>query len=261
MRRLVVICSLLLMGMGVYAQPKQLPVSDRTKTSSIHQDSAKAKADTTLHLHEEMMVPDSTQSTTDTIKHVHKEMALLVDSLTESDYTLSIERVNDYLNTIGDSAKLGFEVERMARKANRMTQDILLIRQNMRGRGTVFNIKNQFLYQRYTTKLFDETNRIQASLDVLYRRVYRAKQHLNGALNDSVFKVMYANKALRIAFDEKLVRLDRKWHRTDSITRTNVDSLNSLKVILSDNSYNCRICRISSTERWTGQHHCSLDMK
>jgi len=237
MRRLVVICSLFLMGMGVYAQPKQLPVSKRTKTSSIHQDSAKSKADTTLHMHQEMMVPESAHSTTDTIKHVHKEMALSVDSLTESDYTLSIERVNDDLNTIGDSAKLGFEVERMSRNANRMTQDILLIRQNMKGRGTVFNIKNQFLYQRYTTKLFDETNRIQSSLDILYRRVYRAKQHLNVALNDSIFKLMYANKALRAAFNEKLVRLDKKWHRTDSITRTNVDSLNSLKVVLSDNSY------------------------
>lgn len=237
MRRLVVICSLLLVGMVVYAQPNQLPVSKRTKTSSIHLDSTKSKADTTSHMQQEMMVSDSAHSTTDTTRHEHNEMVLSVDSLTMSDYTLSIERVNDYMNTIGDSAKLGFEVERMSRRVDRMTEDIAQIRLNIRGRGTVFNIKNQFLYQRYTTKLFNETNRIQSSLDIMYRRVYRAKQKLGKAFSDSVFQKMYADRALRTTFIEQLTRLDRKWHRTDSITRVNVGILNELKVSLSDNSY------------------------
>lgn len=234
MHRLVVICGLLLIGMGVYAQPKQLQVSKASHLRAASADSV--KSDTTKHLHTEIS-PDSIKTKLDIDGHAHHETALSVDSLTMSDYTLSIERVNEDMNTIGDSAKLGFEVERLSRRVVRMTDDIAQIRLNIRGRGTVFNIKNQFLYQRYTTKLDNETNKIQASLDIMYRRVYRAKQSLSRVLSDSVFQKMYADTALRTSFSEKLVRLDRKWHRTDSITRVNVGILNELKVSLSDNSY------------------------
>jgi hypothetical protein len=83
----------------------------------------------------------------------------------------------------------------------------------------------------------DEGDRIMSQLDHLYKRVYHAKVHLKTALSDSVFRKLYADKQLRTAFDEKLIRLEKKWSRTDSITRTNVDTLNALKVRLSDNSY------------------------
>jgi len=232
MNRLLIICSLLLMGIGGFAQSNSIPLSK----PATHQDSA--KTDTTKHLYKEKMLPDSAKSHMDNYSHAHQEMILSVDSLTMSDYTLSIERVNDNLNTIGDSAKLGYEVVKIARKIDIMTDDIEQIRQNTRGRHAVFNIKNQYLYQRYTDKLLIQTDKFQAKLNILYQRVYQAKVHLSRALSDSIFQVMYTNKALRTAFSERLVRLDRKWHRTDSITRTNVDTLNAMKVILSDNSYN-----------------------
>jgi small-conductance mechanosensitive channel len=181
---------------------------------------------------------DSLKTKTNAPGQLRKKLLLSSDTLTMSDYTLSIERVNDNLIGIGDSAKLGFEVVRMSRRIGIMTDDISLIRQNMRGRRTVFNIKNQYLYQRYTSKLEIETDRIQAQLNNLYKRVNHAKLHLNGVLSDSIFRKLYADKELRTVFKQKLTRLERKYERTDSITRSNVDSLNVLKVRLSDNSYN-----------------------
>ena len=168
---------------------------------------------------------------------MHQKMTLHDDSLSLSDYTLSLERVNDNLNTIGDSAKLGFEVVKISRRISDMTNEVKLIRPNIRGRKAVFNLKNLYLYQSFTTKLDDETDRIQSKLDFLYHRVWHAKQQLKGVLSDSVFRKLYADKELRTIFERKLVRLEWKWNRTDSITKANVDTLNALKVRLSDNSY------------------------
>ena len=171
-----------------------------------------------------------------TAKRVHKKMIMKLDTLTLSDYTLSLERVNDNLNTIGDSAKLGIEVVNIARQIDFMTKDVKLILQNFKGRQSVFHLKNQYLYQSFTSTLDEETDIIQARLDNLYHRVYHSKVHLKKVLSDSIFRKLYTNKELRATFDDKLIRLEWKWNRTDSVTKANLDTLNALKVRLSDNS-------------------------
>lgn len=201
---------------GVYAQSNQPIASTSFKAQHLPTDTAKTKAGTP--------------------KLMHKKIIMRLDTLTLSDYTLSLERVNDNLNTIGDSAKLGFDVVNIARRIDFMTKDVKLIRQNFRGRNSVVHLKNQYLYQNFTAALDDETDLIQAKLDKMYRRVYHAKQHLKTVLSDSIFRKLYADKELRTTFDEKLIRLEWKWNRTDSVTKTNLDSLNTLKVRLSDNS-------------------------
>ena len=216
MRRLVFVFCLLFMGIGAFAQLNPSPPSVVPKKQITRSDSLKSKAGAPAPL--------------------HKKMILTLDTLTMSDYTLSIERVNDNLNAIGDSAKLGFEVVGIARKIDLMTNNIKLIRQNIRDRNTVFNIKNQYLYQTFTAKLDEETDQIHDQLGNLYKRVYHAKRHLKGVLADTIFRKLYADKELRITFDKKLIRLEWKWNRTDSLTKANVDTLNAMKVRLADNS-------------------------
>lgn len=217
MRRLVIIYSLLLMGTGVFAQSKLMPAAIAPDKQTVRPDSAKTNVDSAKQLRQKIM--------------------LSLDTLTMSDYTLGIERVNDNLIAIGDSAKLGFEVVKMSRRIGVMTNDVQLIRQNIRGRRTVFNIKNQYLYQSFTSKLEIETDLIQVKLNNLYYRVYHAKLNLKEVLNDSVFRILYADKRLRTTFDAKLIRLEKKWNRTDSLTKANVDTLNAMKVRVSQNSY------------------------
>lgn len=214
MKQLIIFYSLIFMGMGISAQTNPLPESKKQTAPS-----------------------DSLKTKTNKTRQLLKKMIQAPDTLTMSDYTLSIERVNDHLIAIGDSAKLGFEVVKIGRRIGTMTEDVRLIRQNVRGRQQVFNLKNQSLYQSYTARLDNETDMIQAQLDDLYKRVYHAKIHLKTVLSDSIFRKLYADKELRTTFDEKLILLEKKWHRTDSITKANVDTLNALKVRLSDNSY------------------------
>jgi potassium efflux system protein len=257
MRRLVIIYSLLLMGIGVFAHSNPLPVSKVTDQPSTRGDRSKIKPDTASLMHHKMMLldsvakkedasllsqklpaKDSLKSKKDSTRLLHNKMSMSPDTLSMSDYTLAIERVNDNLITIGDSAKLGFNVVKISQRISKMTDDVKLIRQNMRGRNSVFNIKNQFLYQIFTARLDEETDLVQAQLDDLHQKVYRAKLHLNVVLKDSVFRRLYSNKVLRANFEQRLVRLEKRYTRTDSLTKANVDTLNAMNMRLSDNSYN-----------------------
>src|SRR5664279_3022310 len=64
------------------------------------------------------------------------------DSLILSDYMMSIDRVNDNLNEISDSSKMGFAVVKMGRRIDVITNDLTIIRKNMRVRQSAYNIKN-----------------------------------------------------------------------------------------------------------------------
>ena len=169
---------------------------------------------------------------------IQKKMFQSKDSIILSDYMMSIDRVNDNLNSISDSSKLGFDVVRMGRRIDVISNDINIIRKNMRGRGSAYNIKNIYLYQSFTSALNDENDRYEERTAKMYHRVNDAKLSIKTALDDSIFRKLYANSILKKALDTKLVRLERKWSRTDSTTRANVDTLNAMKVKIADNAVN-----------------------
>jgi len=222
MKKIVMLCSILCLGMGNFVHSQIVPaVLTTTQPIKVSPDSAAQKH----------------KANTETGKHPqHRKMIVAADTLTMSDYMMSIDRVNDRLNAISDSAKLGFEIVGMSRRLDAMTNDIALIRQNIRGRSSGINMKNLYLYQSFASDLDKENDLIQARITKLYNSVYHAKLHLKSALLDSVFRVMYADSTLRNALDKKLVRLEKKWVRADSLTKAGVNSLNALKVKVSDNS-------------------------
>jgi small-conductance mechanosensitive channel len=172
-----------------------------------------------------------------TVKHhMHLKMMLAADTLTMSDYMMSIDRVNDKLNAISDSSKLSFEVKRIGRRLDMISNDINLIRQNIGRRRSGTNIKNMYLYQSFISDLDSENDLIQTRLNKMYNSVYHAKLRLKTALSDSIFRVMYADSSLRDSFDKQLTRMERKWVRVDSLTKNGINTLNDLKVKASDNS-------------------------
>jgi potassium efflux system protein len=225
MKRFIFFFALLALGVGLTAQTKHNPKTsgNDNQVSRTISDMVKSK-------------PDSVKSKSKT--PVRAKIGLSRDSLILSDYMMSIDRVNDNLNSISDSSHLGFEVVNMERKIDNITMDISTIRKNMRGRSSAFNIKNLYLYQSFASELNDLNDRFEFRTAKMFRRVNNAKIALRTVLSDSVFRVMYADSALRKTYDKKLVRLERKWSRTDSITKANVDTLNILKVKIADNAVN-----------------------
>ena len=214
MKRLVIFFALIYIGTCVSAQsPVDMAISAILKNISVR-DASKNKTS------------------------IQKKMFQSKDSLMLSDYMMSIDRVNDNLNSISDSSKLGFDVVMMGRRMDDITNDITIIRKNMRGRGSAYNIKNLYLYQSFTSALNDENDRFEERTAKLYRRVNGAKLSLKTALTDSIFRKLYADSNLKKSLDKKLVRLERKWSRADSTTRANVDTLNAMKVKIADNAVN-----------------------
>jgi small-conductance mechanosensitive channel len=226
MRRLLIICAFLSGGFGILAQSKPKPASSSDTKENIYsliQDSVKIKTD---------LNPGIAKLS------VHKKLILAKDTLTPSDYMMSIDRVNDDLNSISDSSGLGFEVVRIGRRVDGITNEISIIRKNVRGRSSAVNIKNLYLYQSFAANLNDENDRFEAHVTKIYHRLYNVKLNMRTVLSDSVFRKMNANDSLRNTFDRKLVRLERKWNRSDSTIKANIDTLNTLKIKIAENAVN-----------------------
>jgi len=166
----------------------------------------------------------------DNDKQVQGKMLLDADTLNMSDYMMSIQRVGDKLNAISDSVALSLEVPEIAIKLADITNNISLIRQNVRGRNSVINIKNLYLYQSFTSNWNTENSKIEARLNMLYNKAFSARLLLKTVLSDSVFRMLYADSNLQNKLKRKLSRLEKKWFKTDSVSKSNLDSLNSLKV-------------------------------
>lgn len=171
-------------------------------------------------------------------KHNHKKMTAVVDTLSKSDFMMSIDRVNDHLNSIRDSVKLGFEVVRIGRRIDEIRSDIKIIRMNIRDKHAVVNLKNLYLYQSFAANLDEENEKFQKRLRAMYHQAYHGKLRLKTVLSDSVFRVLIADTIVQNGFDDKLVRLERKWAKTDSIAKASVDTINSIKVKVAENSVN-----------------------
>jgi small-conductance mechanosensitive channel len=226
MKRLLSFCIFIIIGFGVFAQAKPGKISsgdNQQPVDKVISDIAKSKTDSVTVKHKSLM---------------HKRLIPAKDARTLSDYIMSIDRVNDNLNSIRDSSNLGFEVVGMERRIDGITNDIIIIRKNVRGRSSAFSIKNLYLYQSFASDLNDENDRFEAHVAKIYHRIYNSKLSLKTVLSDSVFRELYANDSLRDTFDKTLVRLERKWNRADSTAKDNIDTLNALKVKIADNAVN-----------------------
>ena len=229
MKRFAIFYCLILISLSVCAQTKLPKSLILNKSHKIKLDSIKTKP---------KAISDVKAKTGTVIAKpvVHLKLIPAVDTLTPGDYLLSIDRVNDNLNDINDSAKLGFEVVGIGRRIDEITNDIKIIRQNIRDKRSALNIKNLYLYQSFATNLDDDNDRLQARLIKMYNRVYDAKLRLKYVLSDSIFHRLYADSSLRNKFDKKLLRLEHKWAKDDTLAKENIDSLNALKVRCADNA-------------------------
>lgn len=160
------------------------------------------------------------------------------DTITSGDYMMSIERVNDKLNSIRDSSKLSIQVLGLDRKADGITNDLALIQQYMGGRRARVNLRNLYLYQSFLNDLDDDTQRQKKILNTAYNRLYRVKLSLKNVMKDSIYIRLNRDTTMEKPLDQRIDRLERKWIRTDSIARAELNQLNVIKVKVSDNSMN-----------------------
>ena len=221
MKRKIFFCTFLILSLIIYAQSKVPSPSASVKQQPKQQS----------------ITTDSTKTTDDAnAKPKHRRLIQKVDTLTLSDYVMSIERITDNLNAIRDSSGLGYEPVHIGRQLDDISDNTDQIRQNLRGRHTTVNMKSIYLYQSFATGLDNDNDHVRARLNALYNRTYHAKLRMKSVLNDSVFRALYTDKKMEDQLDKKLSRLEHKWVLTDSMVKAGIDSLNILKVKASDNS-------------------------
>lgn len=222
MKRIILFYICLALGLILFAQNRVLPLApDANKQPLNGVEVGNAKTDSAIKKHQR-----------------RRKLIQAADTLTLSDYMMSVERVNEKLNDIRDSARLGFEMVRLGRDIKEVTSNINLINQNIKDKRAAVNIRNIYLYQSFATSLDDKNTHIRGYVNMLYNRTYHAKLRLRSALNDSIFRILYLEKDLPGTIDRKISLLEHKWARTDSTVKVSIDSLNALKVNLADNSMN-----------------------
>lgn len=174
----------------------------------------------------------------ETPRHRRKMMWAAADTITSGDYMMSIERVNDKLNAIRDSVKISLEVIGAGRQLDKITKDIAEIKERLGGRRARVNLRNLYLYQSFLDNLDEDNQQIRQYLTSTYNRFYRSKLGLKTVMKDSIFKRLDKDTIMAKQFDQRLDRMQRKWVRTDSMTRVGLNMLNDLKMKVSDNSMN-----------------------
>ena len=219
MRLFVVFFCLLFISSGAIAQSKHKHDADNNPSQKLNSDGLKSKSDTNIDANS-----------------VGNKLIMIADTLTPSDYMMSIQRVNDNIIEIRDSVKLDFDITEISKRVDIIAKDILIIRQNIKDKRAVIRIKTLYLYQNFASNLDNEVDSYQTQNSKMFNTVFVAKQRLKRVLNDSVFHKLYADSSLRKTYDKKLIRLEKKWVKTDSTAKANIDSLNVLKLKIADNS-------------------------
>lgn len=205
-------CLLLMMAMTLSAQ---MPLENKPVADSSSSVKRGVKQEMSLH---------------------HRKRVWVTDTITSGDYMMSIERVNDKLNALRDSTKISLQVLVAGRELNRIAKDIVAIREHLGGRRARVNLRNLYLYQSFLEDMNEHNQEFRAVLNLTYNRFYRAKAGLKSVMKDSVFSRLDKDTLMAKQFDQRVDRMQRKWMRTDSVTRAGFGLLNDMKLKASDNA-------------------------
>ncbi len=243
--RLVLLCLTLIMATGAFSQTETEtePKSGPEQQVATEQNAQLAEKTVDSLSKTETIVPEPKK------KSWRRKLIWASDTLTTSDYMMSIQRINDKLNDIRDSAKLGVEVITLGRRIDNYTREIQSVRKYAETKTSGIHIKNLDLYHSYLSSLYNQNQRAQSNLKNLYNQLYHAKLRLKGAMSDSIFKALCADSSLRWKFSPMMDRLQTKWYNTDRLTREGLRTLNFLKVNASENSISLSNMLISLENR------------
>jgi len=240
-KRFVFLCLAMIMCAGAYAQTESVTEPEQPVATEQNAQLAEKTVDSLSKT--ESIVPGPRK------KSWHRKLIWASDTLTTSDYMMSIQRINDKLNDIRDSAKLGVEVIALGRRIDSYSLEITHIRKYAEAKTSGIHIRNLDLYHSYLSSLYNRNQRAQSNLKKMYDQLYHAKLRLKGAMSDSVFKALCADSSLRWKFNPMMDRVQTKWYNTDKLTREGLKTLNYLKVNASENSISLSNMLISLENR------------
>lgn len=150
------------------------------------------------------------------------------DELTSSDYLASIEKAGDMLDVAKNEGRLDPSVMFLSGEIQKTKEALSLIDANI-GTQNSGNVRNQQMYRKVLLELQEKLEAYWNVLNENDEKLVKIRKGNRSIIKDTVFNKLIKDSLISKEFKPQLLELRGKWKATDSLLRTNIDSLNSWK--------------------------------
>lgn len=150
------------------------------------------------------------------------------DELASSDYLASIEKAGDILNVAKNEGRLDGSILFLSGEIQKTKDALSLIDANI-GTQNSGNVRNQQMYRKVLLELQEKFEIYWKILNENDEKLVKIRKGNRTIIKDNVFSKLIKDSLLRKEFKPQLIELRDKWKATDSLLKTNIDSLNSWK--------------------------------
>jgi len=149
------------------------------------------------------------------------------DELSPSDYLFSIEKAGDVLDIAKNDGRLDGSVQFIFGEIKKTKENLDLIATNIETGDS--NVRNQQMYKKVLLELQEDFKNYRNILNENDERIVKIRKNNRNIIKDTVFAKLIKDSILIKEFKPQLLVLRDKWKSTDSLLRSNIDTLNSWK--------------------------------
>lgn len=150
------------------------------------------------------------------------------DELVSSDYLASIERAGELLDDAKSKGALDTSVLFLLGEVHQTKEALKLIDSNL-GSQNNGNVRNQQMYRKVLLELQQKFEIYWKALNENDEKIVKIRKGNKALLKDTVFMKLIKDSVRINEFRPQLKDLKAKWIATDSLLKTNIDSLNNWK--------------------------------
>ncbi|MNK25718.1 Mechanosensitive channel MscK precursor [compost metagenome] len=173
--------------------------------------------------------------TSPTIKKKDREQGLFTekDTLSDSDYLMSIERANQVVNSSRKAAEFEGGTYYIFGELKQTSEQLQSIITNLDGANN--NVHNLQMYKKLLGDLQVKLDNESKVLNVTNDKLKGIRSDIRGIIKDTVLKNIIKDTLLIKKFREELIDLKDKWKSTDSLLKRNLTVVNKHKTETAEN--------------------------
>lgn len=174
--------------------------------------------------------------TSPVLKKKDKQQGLFTeqDTLSESDYLMSIERANQVVNSSGKAAEFEGGTYYVFGELKQTSEQLQSIITNL-AEANNNNVHNLQMYKKLLGDLQIKLDNESKVLTTTNNKLKGIRSDIRGIIKDTVLKKIIRDTVLIKKFKEELVDLKGKWKSTDSLLKQNLTVVNEHKTEIAEN--------------------------
>jgi potassium-dependent mechanosensitive channel len=176
----------------------------------------------------------------DSTRHRYFDSSLFADDdiLTNSDYLVRIQKINQTLNKVPILASAFYKLNDVAARLSESDTALRVIRERLSTGDRTLNIRNLQMFHSLLETINDNDKQYMEELNKYDNKLDTLKKEILDLRKDTSIRHIYRDSVLRKIFIGQLKILRTKWKNTDSLVRFANTSIDSLKAIASANTLN-----------------------